>query len=344
MIQTTQNTLYVLTQGAYVHKDHQTVRVECEGQTRLRVPLHNVESVTLFGRVMVSPELLHACAESGIPLTFLSASGRLLSRVDSPVSGNVFLRREQYRWADRADRCAGIARRIVAGKLHNARNLVLRAARDDAGPDDAAALKEVGRTLAQHIRALRACDDLDEIRGHEGMAARAYFDRFNAMIRQNRDFFVLRGRTRRPPRDPVNCALSFAYALLRNDCVSAATAAGLDPNVGFLHTDRPGRPSLALDLMEEFRPLLADRLVLTLVNRQQLSPKDFEQRDGGVVELTETGRRSMIAGWQERKRDELLHPLLNERTTVGLLAHVQARLLARHIRGDLEEYVPCVLR
>ncbi len=344
MIQTTQNTLYVLAQGAYVHKDHQTVRVECEGETRLRVPLHNLESVALFGRVMVSPELLHACAEGGIPLTFLSVSGRLLSRVDAPVSGNVLLRREQYRWADRPDRCSGIARRVVAGKLHNARNLVLRAARGDAGPEHAHTLKDVARTLAQHIRALRVCDDIDAIRGHEGMGARTYFDGFNAMIRQNQDFFAMRGRTRRPPRDPVNCALSFAYALLRNDCLGAATSAGLDPNVGFLHTDRPGRPSLALDLMEEFRPLLADRLALTLINRQQLGPKDFDQRDGGVVELTESGRRSIIGGWQERKRDELVHPLLKERTTVGLLAHVQARLLARHIRGELDEYVPCILR
>jgi CRISPR-associated protein Cas1 len=205
-------------------------------------------------------------------------------------------------------------------------------------------LREAARTLAHHIRALRGCDDLDAIRGHEGMGARAYFDAFNAMVRQHREFFVVRGRTRRPPRDPVNCVLSFAYALLRNDSVGAAVAAGLDPNVGFLHTDRPGRPSLALDLMEEFRPLLADRLALTLINRQQLVPRDFVQRDGGVVELTDAGRRAVIAGWQERKRDELVHPLLRERTTVGLLPHVQARLLARHIRGDLDEYVPCVLR
>jgi CRISPR-associated protein Cas1 len=293
---------------------------------------------------MVSPDLMRACAEAGIPLTFLSASGRLLSRVDAPVSGNVLLRREQYRWADRPDRCAGIARRIVAGKLHNARNLVLRAARDAAAPDDAVTLKEVARTMAQHVRALRVCDDLDAIRGHEGMGARVYFGGFNAMIRQNRDFFVLRGRTRRPPRDPVNCVLSFAYALLRNDCVGAAVAAGLDPNVGFLHTDRPGRPSLALDLMEEFRPLLADRLALTLINRQQLVPKDFEQREGGVVELTEGGRRAIISGWQQRKRDEIVHPLLRERTTVGLLPHVQGRLLARHVRGDLDEYLPCITR
>ena len=339
-----QNVLYIMTQGAYVHRDHQTLQVEVEGTVRLGVPLHNLQALTLFGNVMVSPGAMEACAESGIAVTFLSESGRLRARVDGPVSGNVLLRREQFRMADRPEDIVRISRCIVAGKLQNARSNLQRSARDNADEYDRTLLARTAEELASGIRRLDFATTIEEIRGIEGSAARAYFGVFGNMVRQDREAFTPKGRSRRPPLDRMNALLSYVYALLLADCQAALTSAGLDPNVGFLHADRPGKPSLALDLMEEFRPLLADRLVLTLVNRRQLARDDFSIREGGAVEIIEKARRSVIAAWQERKQEMVTHPVLGQTIRVGLLAHVQGRILARVIRGEFSTYVPCGLK
>ena len=339
-----QNVLYVMTQGAYLHRDHLALQVQVEKQVRLAVPIHNVQAVALFGNVMVSPAAMQLCAENSTSITFLSESGRMMARVDAPVSGNVLLRREQFRQADQPERSLAHARCIVAGKLQNCRANLLRSARDHSAPDDQEALRRAARDIAAGQRRLPQCQTTDEVRGTEGNAARTYFGVFGKMIRQDRDSFALQGRSRRPPLDRGNALLSYLYALLLNDCIGALVAAGLDPNVGYLHTDRPGRPSLALDLMEEFRPLLADRMALTLINRRQVTPGDFTVREGGAVEISETARRGIVAAWQERKQDQTTHLLLGQTVRVGLLPHLQARVLARTIRGDLGSYLPCRLK
>lgn len=339
-----QNTLYVMTQGAYLHRDHLALQVKIDGEIRLAVPLHNLQAVSLFGNVMVSPGAMQLCAEAGISMTFLSETGRLLARVDGPVSGNVLLRRKQFRQADDASACAAFGRGFVAGKIQNCRTNLLRAARDNAGDKDQELLRWAAEELASSIRRLAFTHSLDEIRGTEGNAARVYFGAFGSMIRADRENFTPNGRTRRPPLDRCNALLSFVYALLLSDCMAALVAAGLDPNVGFLHADRPGRPSLALDLMEEFRPMLADRLVLTLLNRRQLASSDFEVRDGGAVEMSSKARKLVVSSWQERKQESVTHALLGCAMRVGLLPHAQARILARTIRGEMECYIPCTLK
>lgn len=336
-----QNILYVMTQGAYLRRDHLTVQVEVEGKVRLGVPLHNLEAVVVFGQVMVSPGMLQGCAEHGVPVTFLTESGRLMARVDGPLSGNVLLRREQFRWADDAGKALQLGKRFVAGKLQNARASVLRAGREQESSEWATRAAEA---QAAGMRRLAEAEDLDVVRGIEGAAAREYFGVFGEMVRQNRAAFEPGGRTRRPPLDRMNALLSFVYALLLADCVAALAGVGLDPNVGYLHGDRPGKPSLALDLMEEFRPLLADRLVLTLVNRRQVQPEGFVIRDGGAVEMKEGTRREVVGAWRERKMEPVTHRLLERQMTVGMLVHTQARILARHIRGDVAEYVGCTLK
>lgn len=339
-----QNTLYVMTQGAYVHRDHEVVKIDIEKQTRLSVPIHHLDAVAIFGNIMVSPSVLRLCAEKGVAVTFLSEYGRLLARVDAPQSGNVLLRREQFRRADRPDDCLRIARNCVAGKLQNARNLLLRASRESENPECRATLDNAACSTAHAIESLPAIDSIDALRGHEGAAASAYFGAFNAMIRQQRDFFRMNGRSRRPPMDPVNAVLSFLYALLTADCSAALAAAGLDPSVGFLHVDRPGRPGLALDLVEEFRPLIADRLALTLTNRKQLGPADFLVRAGGAVEMTDDARKRIITAYQQRKLEMLKHPILDCTVNVGRLPFLQAKLLARAIRGEADGYPPLVLK
>jgi CRISPR-associated protein Cas1 len=338
------NTLYVMTQGAYVHRDHSTIKVDVEQQTRLAVPIHTLESLAVFGNVMVSPGLLSLCAESGVAVSFLSEAGRLLARVDAPASGNVLLRREQFRWADRPDRCLAVARNIAAGKLQNARTLLLRSARDGTDESDAAALRTAAGKIASTIESLPQATTLDELRGREGEAGRLYFDVFTNMIHADREAFAMTKRTRRPPQDRVNALLGFGYALLLHDCCSALAAAGLDPSVGFLHADRPGKPSLALDLMEEFRPLTADRLVLALMNRRQVVAGDFELRDGGAVEMSASARKAFVVAYQQRKSEPLRHPVTETETRIGLLPFIQAKLLARHIRGDAPAYPPCVVK
>jgi CRISP-associated protein Cas1 len=338
------NTLYVVTRGATVCQDHLTVRVRVDRTDRLTVPIHQLDGIVVFGNAHITPGALQLCAEHGVAVSFLTESGRLISRVDAPNSGNVLLRRTQFRWADDPGRRAAVSRFVVAGKIHNGRNLLLRAARETDVTADCEVLSSAAARMVGALPALEGLTDVDQVRGHEGDAARVYFEAFPALVRQHRDAFRPNGRSRRPPLDRMNALLSFVYALLLNDCTSAVAAAGLDPSVGFLHVDRPGRPGLALDLLEEFRPLVADRLALALVNRQQLAPDDFIVQEGGAVQLTEAGRKTVLTAYAQRKREEVTHPLLNQKVPIGRLPFLQARILARHLRGDVPDYVPCVLK
>ena len=335
------NTLYVTTQGSYLSKDGANVVVSVEGEERARVPVHQLGGVTSFGRVSMSPALMGSLAEAGVGVTYLSEAGRFLARVEGPVSGNVLLRRAQHRASDDPERRAALARSIVIGKAVNQRAVVRRALRDHRGtmpPEAAASLDAAERRLTDIARRALKPGDTDWLRGLEGEAGRVYFGAFDAMIRADDPALRFAVRSRRPPMDPVNALLSFLYALLAGDCRSALEGVGLDPQIGFLHADRPGRPSLALDLMEEFRPWFADRLALSLLNRRQLNARDFATAETGAVRLTEEGRKAVLIAYQERKRDELRHDFLGEKATVGLLWHLQARLLARHLRGDLDGY------
>jgi CRISPR-associated protein Cas1 len=334
------NTLYVMTPGAYIRLDHDTVKVEVERETRLQAPLLHLGGITCFGNVMLSPAIIHRCAEDGRALVLLDGNGRFKARLVGKTSGNVLLRRAQHIASGDPACSAAIARNIVAGKLQNSRQVLLRSGREAARPEDAAALSDAARRVADGLRRLGRSNHLDQIRGHEGMAARAYFDAFDHMIRNEREEFRFSGRVRRPPIGRTNALLSFLYALLLNDCVAAAEGVGLDPQVGFLHTLRPGRPALALDLMEELRAYVADRLVLTLVNRQQLRPNDFDMLPGGAARLTDAARRKVVVAWQERKQDEVRHPTLDRKVPLALVPHIQAQLLARRLRGDLDAYPP----
>lgn len=338
------NTLYVQTQGAYLRLDHETLKVEVEGQTRLQVPLHHLGAIVIFGDILISPALLARCAEDGRAITWLSPGGRFRARLEGPVSGNVLLRRAQHEALSDPERTLDIARNLVAGKVRNLRNSVLRSAREAETPHPREALQLTAGFLAEVLTRLPQVSSLDRLRGLEGEAARAYFHTFHHMIRGDRELFAFDGRSRRPPQDPVNALLSFLYALLLSDCAAAAQGVGLDPQVGFLHALRPGRPSLALDLMEELRPVLADRLALTLINRRQLAAKDFHRRPGGAVLLTEAGRKTVLVAYQERKQEEITHPLVRQKMALGLVPHLQARLLARHLRGELPGYPPYIHR
>lgn len=354
-----QNTLYLTTPASYVARDHLTLQVEVpvypddlprDERTRdnaadwrkVSIPIHHLESICVFGASTISPPALDLCWEHGVAVNYLNEWGRLHARMTSVADTSVTLRRAQFRAADDPAKCAGIARQIIAGKLQNTRNSLLRAARENDSPAEQSALNSVTAALASQIRGLAGICELDAVRGAEGLGAAQYFSVFSLMLKQQRDAFGFSGRNRRPPRDRVNCLLSFLYALVRHDCIAALTAAGLDPFVGFLHVDRPNRPSLALDLMEEFRPWLADRLAITLVNRQQISPDDFKVREGGAVEFTDAGRKRVITAYQERKRETLNHPLLDQNLRIGQLPFIQARVLARHLRGDIADYVPLV--
>lgn len=336
------NTLFVFTEGAYLAKDGQAVVVRHEDQVKLRVPLHNLGGIVCFGRIGASPSLMGACGEAGVAISFCNPHGRFLARVSGFTPGNVLLRREQYRAADDLPRSARIARLMIVGKLANSRTLLLRAARERIADDASPAITAAAASIASTIDVARRETDLDRLRGLEGEAANAYFAVFPHLIAAPRDKFPFNGRSRRPPLDPVNAVLSFLYAMLAHDARSACEAAGLDPAVGFLHRDRPGRPGLALDLMEEFRSLIADRVALTLLNRGQLKPSGFTTTDTGAVMMNEETRKTAVTVYQQRKQDTILHPFLDESTTVGLLVHLQARLLARHLRGDLDDYPPFI--
>jgi CRISPR-associated protein Cas1 len=294
--------------------------------------------------VLVSPFLIHRCVEDGRDLVWLSEHGRFQARVAGPTTGNVLLRRAQHTALDRTDATLQIARYIVAGKLQNARHVLMRAAREAKDESDRLALSNAAKIHAEAIQSAESVQDLEKLRGLEGYAAKAYFAVFTHMIRLHRDAFALTERSRRPPRDPINALLSFLYTLLTNECVAACEGVGLDPQIGFLHALRPGRPSLALDLMEELRAPLADRLVLTLINRGQIKPDDFMERPGGAIHLTDDARKTVLTSYQKRKQEEVPHMMTNSKAPFGLVAHVQARLLARHLRGDIPMYQPFIQR
>lgn len=338
------NTLFVTTQGAYVAKESETVVVRLDGETKLQVPILALGGIVCFGLVSCSPPLMGFCAERGVSISFLTEHGRFLARVEGPVSGNVLLRREQYRRADDEGATRELAATIVAGKLANSRAVLQRAARDRPDAVGAEALDAAAVRLAQLLGQLQSAATADEVRGIEGAGARGYFDVFDHMITQQKEAFFFRGRSRRPPTDNANALVSFVYTLLVHDIRGALEAVGLDPAVGFLHRDRPGRPSLALDLLEEFRPWFADRLVLSLINLRQVTGSDFQTSEAGGVVMKDDARKTLLVAYQKRKQDEVTHPFLEERTTVGLVPHLQALLLARHLRGDLDGYPPFIWR
>ena len=336
------NTLFVMTPDAYVRLDHDSLKVEADGAKLAQVPLHHLGSIMLFGNAMISAQAMHRCAAEGRVINLMDYGGRFKARVVGPMCGNVLLRQAQYE-ACRDSSCSAIvARAIVAGKIKNSHQSVMRAARETKSESDAAALRACGQGLGALLESLPLQQTTDNVRGVEGQAAALYFEVFGLMITSAPEEFSFRLRTRRPPRDRVNALLSFLYALLTADCTAACEGVGLDPQFGFLHALRPGRPSLALDLMEEFRPILADRLALTLINRKQVRPEHFEAREGAgeSVLLTEEGRKIVLSAYQTRKKEEVPHPLLKEKAPFGLLPHLQARLLARHLRGDLDGYIP----
>jgi CRISPR-associated protein Cas1 len=338
------NTLYVTLPDAYLRLDNDTLRVEVERETRLRVPLHHLTSVVCLGNVGFSTPLAHRLADDGIGLVLLDERGRFKARLEGAVSGNILLRQAQHAKASDAAFCLNAARAIVAGKIRNARAVLQRGGREAKSEDEGARLSRATDDLAAALRGLPLAKTLDEVRGIEGDAARRYFERMTLLIRpEARGDFRMDGRSRRPPRDRFNALLSFLYSMWMNDCRSAVEAAGLDPQLGFLHAVRPGRAALALDLVEEFRPF-ADRLALTLVNRGQVTARDFVERPGGAVHLEGDARRAVVVAFQERKKEELSHPLLAQPLALGLVPLVQARLLARTVRGETEGYLPFLMR
>ncbi len=334
------NTLFVFTQDSYLSKDGEAVAVRVEKDVKLRIPIHNLGGIVCFGRVGASPYAMAMCAERGVAVSFCTEHGRFLARFSGFTPGNVMLRREQYRWADDPDRAASVVRSMILGKLANSRTVLLRGARESAPPDAAERLSAAAARLAASMEAAKVAASVDTLRGIEGDAANVYFGVFQDLIRSPEPAFRFAGRTRRPPLDRVNALMSFLYAMLAHDARSACESCGLDPAVGFLHVDRPGRPGLALDLMEEFRAFLADRLAISLINLAQAKPTGFIVTESGAVEMTDVTRKEVVAAYQRRKQESMVHPFLGERTTVGLLIHLQARLLARYVRGDLDAYPP----
>ena len=334
------NTLYVSSQGSYLHQEGETVVVEREKEKALQIPVHTIDGIVCFGNVLCSPFLIGFCAERNVAVSFLSANGRFMASVRGPVSGNVLLRRQQYRMADDENTTRGIAVNVVSGKLANCRVVLNRTVRDHASKVNAGELKDASEKIGRIIERIPRMSDTDEVRGLEGQAAAEYFKVFDHLIIDQKDDFVFAGRNRRPPLDEVNALLSFVYTLLAHDVRSALETVGLDPAVGFLHRDRPGRPGMALDIMEEFRPVIADRLVLSLINRRQLGKKGFTRTAGGAVTMDDDTRKKVLVEYQNRKQDEVYHPYIEEKVPIGILFFIQANLMARYIRGDIDGYPP----
>ena len=332
------NTLFVTTQGAYLSKEGETVAVKVEGEIRLRLPVHTLGGIVCFGNVSCSPYLMGFCAENNVAISFLSEHGRFLAKVQGPVSGNVLLRREQYRRADDLEFSAKVSKFILTGKITNCRTVLQRALRDHASKIDEQEVRKAVMRFNRQLEFFETEQSLDVLRGIEGDSAHIYFNVFDHLIVAQKEMFHFDERNRRPPLDNVNCLLSFIYTLVMHDIRSALESVGLDPAVGFLHRDRPGRPGLALDLMEEFRPFIADRLVLSLINLQQVQDKDFKKMDSGAVIMNDDARKTVLVAYQERKKEEILHPFLDEKVMIGMLFHIQALLMARYLRGDMDGY------
>lgn len=333
------NTLYLMRGKGYAHLRNENVEYKVDGAVEIDVPLHHLGAIYVAGEVRISPPLLKECGNRGISITFLDRNGGFRGEFRPPTSGNVLLRVDQFDGYRDTERTTEIARSIVAGKVENSRTVLAKRARDASG-EASDQLNTHADKLKRLRRSIAKAEDVDALRGYEGTAARIYFSAFDALITNSAAAFNFDGRVRRPPTDPVNSLLSFLYTILLNDCRAAAEGVGLDPQIGFLHDLRPGRPSLALDLMEEFRAPLADRTVLTMINRQELDEDSFHTRPGGSVYLEDEARKKVLIRYQKRKQTTVRHPLLDRRIEQGLLPHLQARLLARHLRGDLEAYEP----
>ncbi|HNP27329.1 MAG TPA: type I-C CRISPR-associated endonuclease Cas1c [Nitrosomonas sp.] len=339
------NTLYVMTPQAYVHLENNTLRIDVERQKKLQVPLHHLGAVVCFGNIMISPALMHRCADDGISLILLDTNGRFKARLEGATSGNILLRQSHHQTVKNKQFALAIAKTVIAGKLRNSRQVLLRGARESSDEGDQDALSGAAKSLGISVRNLSTAGGLDVVRGIEGDAAKVYFTALSYLVRRDkREFFVMNGRTRRPPRDRFNALLSFLYSMVMNDCRSAVESVGLDPQLGFLHSVRPGRAALALDLMEEFRSILADRLALTLINRGQITERNLREREGGAVYLENDARKIVVTAYQERKQEEVTHPLLDTKVPFGLLPQLQARFLSRVIRGDMEDYIPFLTR
>ncbi len=335
------NTLYVTTQGSWLTRDGENVLVRVERETKARFPIHTLGGIVCFGVVNATPPLMQLCADSGVALSFLTENGRFMASVHGKTRGNVLLRRQQYRQADDEEGCLAVARPVIAVKIANSRSVLMRALRDHGTGENDDGWEEVERVSARLQKLSQAalrCPALAALRGVEGEAASLYFSVFDRLITAQKEDFRFRERNRRPPLDNMNALLSFLYVLLARDVASACESHGLDPRVGFLHRDRPGRDSLALDLMEELRPHMADRMALSLVNRRQVSASGFRKTESGAVEMTEETRKAVLTAWQEKKREEIRHVFLEEKIHLGLIPHCQALLLARHIRDELDMY------
>lgn len=338
------NTLYVTTPDSYLARDGENVVIRQDEEVKFRIPIHNLEGIISFGYCGASPALMGFCAERGVSLTFLTEHGRFLATVQGPVSGNILLRRTQYRHADSPEKSLEISRYFILGKVANARTVLQRAVRDHGVVSDDPAVHDAIEYLSGQLDRVRRCADLDMLRGIEGDSAKNYFKAFDTLILHQKEAFFFKERSRRPPLDNMNALLSFLYALLTHEVRSALESVGLDPAAGFLHRDRPGRPSLALDMMEELRPYLADRLALSLINRHQVNATGFKMKESGGVIMADDARKAVITAWQKRKQEEITHPYLNEKLPVGLLPYVQALLMARYLRGDIDGYPPFVWR
>ncbi len=335
----TANTLYITQPKSYLSKEGNTILVEQDGSKVAQLPLHAVGEIVCFGfGIVVTAPLMEHCTENGITIAYLSESGRFLGRIEGPVKGNVLLRRQQYRTADSPVASLEIARTIVAAKVQNCRSSLTRFPRNYPGHAATEKISSASTWLAGQLESIRRCADIDKLRGLEGDSANSYFGVFDHLIVQQKESFRFGGRNRRPPLDRVNALLSFAYTLLANDLTSALESVGLDPYVGFLHADRPGRPSLALDLMEEFRASFVDRLVVNLINLKMVRAEQFVQQPTGEAQMDSEARKTLISAYQQRKRESLEHPFLEEEMEIGLIFQAQARLLARHIRGDMDYY------
>ena len=338
------NTLYVTSPDAHLGRERENVLIYIEDEVRFRIPIHNLEGIVTFGYTGASPALMHLCTSRGVALSFLSPSGRLLAKVASPVQGNVLLRKRQYELSDDPKITLELARSFVLGKLMNSRTVLRRFLRDHAYREGNQEVDQAARTITGQIDKNLNANSLEVLRGIEGEAARTYYSVFNYLILDSKDAFYFHGRSRRPPLDRTNAVLSFLYSLLAHDCAAALETVGLDPQVGFLHRIRPGRSSLSLDLMEELRPYLVDRLTLALINTQQIDARDFVVKETGGILMTDEGRKKIINAWQTRKQQEVTHPYFDERFEVGLIPYAQAMLLARCIRGDIDGYPPFLMK
>lgn len=334
------NVLYVTSPDSYLTRDGENIVVRIQDEEKIRVPIHNLEGVVAFGYPGASPALMALCAERNVGLCFLTEHGRFLARVSGKVQGNVLLRRKQYRVADKTEESLALAKTFIGAKICNCRAVLSRALRDHASVLNENAVSDGANALNRQLRWLEHCTDLETLLGIEGDAARTYFSVFDHLILFNKQDFFFHERSRRPPKDNMNALLSFLYTLLAHDTQSALETVGLDPAVGFLHQDRPGRPGLALDLMEELRPFLVDRLALSLVNLKQINAKGFRTAETGGVIMNDETRKVVLTAWQKRKQEELTHPFLNEKIEIGLLPYAQSLLLARCLRGDLDGYPP----